>query len=172
MNLGEREAPFWARVQVTPTCWLWTGSINRKTGYGRCMLEKKYFLVHRLSWTVHCGSIPFGLCVLHHCDIKNCIRPEHLFLGTRGDNNRDRHQKGRTAAGPNNGLRKHPDRSPAVLYPELFKGERNGRAVLTEETVQFIRRIYVPKITRQVDLAWWFGVSQSAISAALRGETW
>ena len=70
-------------------CWLWEGYI--RNGYGR--LRQKS--VHRLAWEEVNGPIPPGLSVLHHCDVRLCCNPDHLFVGTNADNNRDMSAKGR-----------------------------------------------------------------------------
>ena len=78
---------------MTP-CIEWTGCLNAY-GYGVRTIKRKVYLVHRLAWEDEHGPIPDGLCVLHHCDNRACRNVEHLFLGTRGDNNRDCAAKGR-----------------------------------------------------------------------------
>lgn len=86
-----RPQRFWAHVEKTATCWLWTGSVD-KDGYGKYgKLEK----AHRLSWLLHYGLLPDNLLVCHHCDNPPCVRPEHLFLGTNSDNQQDAIRKGR-----------------------------------------------------------------------------
>jgi len=65
------------------------------SGHGQIHYKGKTVLAHRLSWELANGPIPEGLCVLHDCDNPPCINPEHLFLGTRVDNNLDRDSKGR-----------------------------------------------------------------------------
>ena len=70
-----------------------------KKGYGQLTYGGKAWRAHRLAWTQTYGPIPPGLCVLHQCDNPPCIEPTHLFLGTRGDNNRDAAAKGRTRNG-------------------------------------------------------------------------
>lgn len=87
---------FWARVIVSDGCWGWKGS-TVKGGYGKIEdpRTRKATLAHRLSWELHFGPIPDGLCVLHRCDNPPCCRPEHLFLGTPRDNVMDSIRKGR-----------------------------------------------------------------------------
>ena len=74
-------------------CWDWQGAIC--VGYGTIGNKYKYRGAHRYSWELSNGPIPKGLCVLHKCDNRRCVNPDHLFLGTKGDNNRDRVKKGR-----------------------------------------------------------------------------
>jgi HNH endonuclease len=86
---------FWPKVKKTATCWLWTGYIDNK-GYGKMWRRpQKAAIASRVSWELHNGPIPEGMNVLHRCDNPACVRPEHLFLGTIMDNNRDRYAKGR-----------------------------------------------------------------------------
>lgn len=94
---GTPEQRFWARVKKTSTCWLWTGA-KIPDGYGSIWVEGKPTAAHRISWEIHHGKIPNGMCVLHDCpggDNPACVNPKHLFLGTKQDNAIDREKKGR-----------------------------------------------------------------------------
>ncbi len=84
-------------VNKTPTCWIWTGS--KRWGYGQFNLEWTEFPIgaHRASWILLKGPIPDGLWVLHHCDNRPCVNPDHLFLGDVKDNGHDAAKKGRLA---------------------------------------------------------------------------
>lgn len=81
-------------VHRTDYCWEWIG-LKNETGYGTLTVRQQRWLAHRLSWTLHRGPIPNGLCVLHKCDFPPCVNPDHLFLGTRTDNHADMIRKGR-----------------------------------------------------------------------------
>lgn len=89
---------FWKHVDKTPTCWIWTRRVDAR-GYGLIHFWT-CLRAHRISWRLHHGAIPEELCVLHNCpgaDNPSCVNPEHLWLGTRGDNVRDASRKGRLA---------------------------------------------------------------------------
>ena len=76
-------------------CIEWKGS-TRRGGYGRITIQgSREISTHRLAWIIAHGDIPEGLCVLHKCDNPSCCNTEHLFLGTKAENNLDRDRKGR-----------------------------------------------------------------------------
>ncbi len=76
-------------------CWVWLGGLWN-SGYGHLKLHLgKECSAHRVSYLGHIGSIPKGMCVLHKCDVKTCVNPAHLFLGTKQDNTLDMVKKGR-----------------------------------------------------------------------------
>lgn len=89
---GHRK-PFWDFVLKQGSgCWLWEGASFGKRGYG---LYSKTG-AHRYSWRIHFGDIPKGMYVCHRCDVKLCVRPDHLFLGTAMDNAKDMVAKNRS----------------------------------------------------------------------------
>ena len=80
-------------------CMLWTRAVDKK-GYaivsaGRGSRNRSV-KVHRKAWELTRGEIPAGLGVLHRCDVRCCVNPEHLWLGTQKDNMQDCARKGRT----------------------------------------------------------------------------
>jgi transposase-like protein len=86
---------FWKRVNRSEGCWNWTGPING-AGYGSLKIGKKpTYLAHRYCWLITYGPIPPRICVMHICDNKLCVRPDHLMLGTHQDNTMDMIRKGR-----------------------------------------------------------------------------
>lgn len=94
------EERFWSKVATKgpDDCWEWGAGIGAN-GYGKFRLSdpRREAGAHRMAWALAKGAeVPEGLCVLHKCDNPPCCNPAHLFLGTKGDNNRDRAEKGRT----------------------------------------------------------------------------
>lgn len=93
------EKRFWDKVNKTDDCWNWTGAVIN-SGYGTFFIAKvngvsRLKLAHRVAWELANGPIPEGLFVLHRCDNRRCVRPDHLFLGTAKDNTHDAMRKGR-----------------------------------------------------------------------------
>ena len=101
MKRGPRPRPaedrFWEKVDKSAACWIWTGATAR-FGYGH-FRDKGWRSsptpAHRFSWVLLHGPVPAKLCVLHSCDNPPCVRPQHLFLGTKKTNTHDMIAKGR-----------------------------------------------------------------------------
>lgn len=76
-------------------CWLWLASLCPKSQYGQIYNAGRPETAHRVAYRLYRGDIPSGQCVLHHCDNRQCVNPDHLFLGSIHDNAVDMAQKGR-----------------------------------------------------------------------------
>lgn len=84
-----------SKTKITKGCWLKQTRIH-PYGYSFLNFKCKVWRAHRLSYYVYKGPIPKGMMVCHTCDVRHCVNPEHLYLGTAADNNRDRHLKGKS----------------------------------------------------------------------------
>lgn len=82
-------------VNASTGCHEWTSTLNPK-GYGSFHITKpKTVLAHRHSWEMANGPIPEGYYVLHRCDNRKCVNPDHLYIGTQQENMNDMYARGR-----------------------------------------------------------------------------
>ena len=127
------------RPELGP-CWAWTASTDKRGGYGRFGMgsiltgDRRIEKAHRVAFYLEHGRWP-DPCALHHCDNPGCVRPSHLFEGTREDNNADRDRKGRC--------------------------HRLQTARLTDEDVRAIRT--APATATHAELAEVFGISEGYV---------
>lgn len=153
----------WPQVQKTSTCWLWIGPLSA-SGYGAVKYQQRIWRAHRLIYTLTHGPIPDDMLVCHHCDVRNCVNPAHLFLGTAKDNAEDAVRKGRTLRGDRHISRTHPEVMP--------RGERHGMAVLTENEARSILELYRETRLSFRELAGRYGVTKATIKDLVAGRTW
>lgn len=127
-------------------CTEWVG-YRDQDGYGALRHGGKHYRTHRMMWLAT-FSDPMELHVLHHCDNPSCVKIDHLWLGTNGDNVKDKMSKDRGLA-----------------------GERNPSAKLNSEDVRKIRFMSNSGMSRK-DIAAEFGVSYCSIRDIISGRYW
>lgn len=89
-----------SHIKKTKTCWLWQSGLTHN-GYARgCKGGRR---VHRVMYELFVAQIPKGMFVLHKCDVRHCVNPNHLFVGTAKDNTQDMIAKGRARNNPPKG---------------------------------------------------------------------
>lgn len=126
-------------------CWLWDGPV-RPNGYGRVSADGRMGMsAHREAYRRYVADIPPGKDVLHSCDVRCCVNPDHLRLGTSVENAQDRVDRDRQA-----------------------KGERAAAAKLTEDDVRAIRAMDAP--LSEIGAA--FGVKGNTVWRIKHRETW
>ena len=134
-------------------CYLWTAAL-KPNGYGMFIVDgrreqraRSPQYAHRAAWALHKGEIPRGLNVLHNCDNRACVNPDHLFLGTQQDNVDDMYKKGRA---------------------NRPFGERSPSAKLTDAQVIMVRQ---SKLSNK-ELASQLGIDASCISRIKSSHNW
>lgn len=190
---------FWAKVEKTDTCWLWTAAVA-SGGYGQIWEDGRYVLAHVWSYIEANGPIEnYGrgrgkVGVLHECDNRRCVRPSHLFIGTAQVNAQDAKAKGRLPSGDRHWSKFKPELVPrgvrhrSVTSPETLarglkngwytkpecrpdrRGEKNGRAKLTDDQVEQIKSLVKIGGLSHRAVAIKFSVSHSAIDAIIAGR--
>lgn len=135
---------FLSRLDQTGDCWLWTGALT--DGYGNVVIGQRNYRAHRVAYELFVGPVPDKLYVLHRCDVRNCCRPDHLFVGTPFENVMDCNAKSRRGAGL--------------------------QCVLTEDQVREIRRLWATGSYTQAQLGERFGTRNTNIQRIVTGQTW
>lgn len=140
-------------VRKTDYCWIWTGS-KYSSGYGRLNIGRGVQVrAHRFMFEQMNGEIPYEMCVLHKCDVRECVNPDHLFLGTKKDNMQDCIKKGR---------HRYATR----------KGVESPNSKINSEQVVLIRKDYAAGFIYQKDLAKKYGISQQTVSKIVNMKTY
>lgn len=145
------EERFWRYVSPCPNtgCWWWFGAMSDGYGVLTVGVGAGTIYCHRLSYRMHRGKDPGTLFVCHRCDQPACVNPDHLFLGTSKDNNRDAAAKGRSRGG-------------------ISLGTSHSNSVLTDELVREIRASPLGPRTWARKL----GVERSTIRSVRTRRTW
>ncbi len=147
MNISAEERFFNKIKENAIGCWEWQAA--KCNGYGVFKLDGRTVRAHRRSWILANGSIPHGLFVLHTCDNRKCVNPDHLFLGTQAENMADKVAKERQA-----------------------RGAANGASILNEQEIIEIRQKYSSGNIMQRELAAIFGVDKTNISLIVNRVSW
>ncbi len=144
----------WVHSKCTQTdtgCLIWNGKVGDQ-GYASVNIRGKSFLIHRLVCEQHFGRKLVGEeCALHKCDIRRCVSPFHLFIGTRKDNNDDKTFKKR-------------NNSP--------RGESHGSAKMTTKEAREVIDLIKDGRMRLKDIADVYGVHPTTVSGIKSGRKW
>lgn len=137
---------FWERTrQDANGCWIWQGTVASR-GYGLVWFQGRTRSAHRVAWFLTHNEWPDrAMHVMHACDVKTCVNPAHLSVGTPSQNSRDAYARG---------LRGY------------------NAAKLTRDDVRVIRRLYLSRERRGVDLAREYGIGPNHLYAIARGDVW
>lgn len=131
-------------------CWEWSKA-REVSGYGVQQFDGRKQGAHRVSYQLFIGAIPFGMSVLHRCDNRCCVNPDHLFIGTQAENMADMVRKGRSAK---------------------QKGEAHPGAKIDEKTALHIFEQAKKGQLSQRKIAAMFCISQANVSSILNRKRW
>lgn len=149
------KARFYSKaVKAETGCMIWTGAVQRN-GYGAFKIDRHKIDAHVVSWRISQGGIavPLGNLIMHTCDLRCCVNPEHLQLGTVSENMKHAHEDGRG---------------------EHFKsqGEDHYNAKLTEDIVRLLRSEYASGQISGRQLADKHGLNYDNVKSVLQRKSW
>lgn len=130
-------------------CWLWVGA--PRNGYGAIRHEKKVLSAHIVSYVMHKGPIPPGAIITHDCDVRLCVNPDHLRLGTPGSNVREMYDR---------------------RLVHIVRGEAHYNAKLTTEQVHLMRALHLVRGMGRDRIGKLMGVAEGTIQSILSGKRW
>lgn len=142
------EEKFWDAVEKTDDCWLWTKGTSH--GYGTFIANGSTLRAHRYSYELHKGPIPAGMEVRHTCDNPSCVNPAHLLVGTHAQNMADMKKRGRAGKQP---------------------GAQKTGLIIRFDRKKIYHLMLDNGIESQAELAGLMGVSNTAVSKWLNGDT-
>jgi hypothetical protein len=129
-------------------CWIWAKSTWN--GYGKTILSGKVMQAHRASWKTFVGNIPIGVQVNHKCHVRDCINPDHLYLGDQKQNMRDMKEAGRQ---------------------KILKGSEVGNSKLQDKDILRIREISRQGVSAK-EISQLFKTCLSNIRQIVACKTW
>lgn len=129
------------KVSVEKDCILFRGGL-RRDGYGRFWDGSKNRPAHVAAYQLFVEDVPYGALVCHTCDVRNCVNPDHLYIGDHFTNAADRVNRNRGV----------------------------GNRKLTDMQVRVIRRLLEKSSLSQQQIAEPFGVKQVAVSRVKLGQ--
>ena len=124
--MPKKEAPFlrfMKSYEVCPStgCWLWTG-YKQKNGYGAIKAFGRFVMAHRFAHELYLGPIPPGLEILHSCDVKLCVNPDHIRAGTHAENMAEAADRGLMRSGENHPMYGRSFSRPTISNRVLVLG--------------------------------------------------
>lgn len=131
-------------------CWLWLGAVTTESGYGAVRHGGVTRSPHRLMYEMLHGDVPSDVLVRHRCDVRSCINPAHLVVGSQKENMADMDSRGR---------RRPP------------RGERSALALLSDADALRVRD-RADAGENITSLAGEFGVPKAAVWRIWRRKTW
>jgi len=131
---------FRSKVEVMESgCHEWRSTLHRD-GYGKFYFNGDQTQAHRVAWIIYVGEIPENGWILHKCDNRKCVNPDHLYVGDAKQNARDMHDRARA----------------------------RGNTRLSFEAIKEIRNRYSSERISQQRLADEYGCDQTHVSKIVR----